>query len=206
MTPSPHPNLPPGWSYDPSSWSERLPLVAVACLGLAAAGYLSLYQFGVIRHAWDPFFTSPDPRYANGTERILNSWVSRTLPVPDAFLGALGYLADAASGLVGGRGRWRTMPWIVLLFGLFVGPLGAVSVLLVIAQPVLFGAWCMFCLVSAAVSVAMIGPAMDEVLASLQYLRRTRDRGESVWRAFWGLSLARPSPSEGGADHAVAGG
>ena len=100
---------------------------------------------------------------------------------------ALGYLADAASGLVGGRGRWRTMPWIVLLFGLFVGPLGAVSVLLVIAQPVLFGAWCMFCLVSAAVSVAMIGPAMDEVLASLQYLRRTGDRGESVWRAFWGL-------------------
>jgi hypothetical protein len=94
----------------------------------------------------------------------------------------------------------------VLLFGLFVGPLGAVSVLLVIAQPVLFGAWCMFCLVSAAVSVAMIGPAMDEVLASLQYLRRTRDRGESVWRAFWGLSHARPSPSEGGADHAVAGG
>ena len=37
------------------------------------------------------------------------------------------------------------------------------------------------------VSVLMIGPAMDEVLASLQYLKRVRAEGGSVWRAFWGL-------------------
>jgi hypothetical protein len=34
----------------------------------------------------------------------------------------------------------------------------------------------------------MIGPAMDEVLASLQFLRSERRRGRSVWRAFWGLA------------------
>jgi hypothetical protein len=34
----------------------------------------------------------------------------------------------------------------------------------------------------------MIGPAMDEVLASLQFLKREHERGHSVWRAFWGLS------------------
>jgi type IV secretory pathway VirB3-like protein len=80
---------------------------------------------------------------------------------------------------------------MVVLFGVFVGPLGAVSVLLVILQPVLFGAWCTLCLLTALLSVLMIGPAMDEVLASLQHLKREKASGHSVWRAFWGSSDAR---------------
>jgi hypothetical protein len=71
-----------------------------------------------------------------------------------------------------------------------VGPLGAASVLLVILQPVLFDAWCTLCLASAAVSLAMIGPAMDEVLASLQYLNDVREDGGSAWRAFLGRDKA----------------
>ena len=59
--------------------------------------------------------------------------------------------------------------------------------MLVIFQPVLFDAWCTLCLSSALVSVLMIGPAADEVLASLQYLKREHVNGRSVWRAFWGL-------------------
>lgn len=77
------------------------------------------------------------------------------------------------------------MPWMVLLFGFAVGPLGIVSVLLVIAQPVLLEAWCTLCLASAIISVVMIGPAMDEVLASLQFLRRAHDQNIPLWRAFW---------------------
>ncbi len=91
------------------------------------------------------------------------------------------------TGAIGGRARWRTMPWIVILFGLAVGPLGLISVILVILQPIAFGAFCTLCLVSAFISINLIGPAMDETLASLQYLRRERDAGRSVWRAFWGL-------------------
>jgi hypothetical protein len=87
------------------------------------------------------------------------------------------------------------MPWVVVLFGFAVGPLGAVSLFLVVSQPVVFGAWCTLCLLSAVVSVTMIGPAMDEVLASLQYLKRARARGGSVWRAFWGLDHSRNAPA-----------
>jgi uncharacterized membrane protein len=169
---------PPGWSYNPSSWSERLPLIGLAVVGFGIAGYLALVQLGSIARAWEPFFGS-------GSETILHSGVSRVLPVPDAALGAAGYLLDAASGAIGGRERWRTMPWIVVVFGIAVGPLGAVSLLLVILQPVLFHAWCTLCLSSALISVLMIGPAMDEMLASLQVLAREHRAGRSVWRAFW---------------------
>jgi hypothetical protein len=74
----------------------------------------------------------------------------------------------------------------VILFGLFVGPFGAASVTLVILQPVLFHAWCTLCLTSAFISLNMIGPAMDELLASLQYLKHEHDASRSVWHAFWG--------------------
>jgi hypothetical protein len=185
----PDPNAPPGWSYNPASWSQRLPIVGAAVIGFFIAGYLALYQAGVFATVWDPVFGS-------GSIVVLNSWVAqgaeRTLGVSDAALGALGYLADAVAGVVGGNRRWKTMPWVVLLFGVFVGPLGAVSITLVILQPFV-GGWCFLCLVTAFISVLMIGPAMDEVLASLQYLRAEQRAGRSVWWAFWGLGERGPS-------------
>jgi uncharacterized membrane protein len=174
-------DIPPAWKYNPSTWSQRLPLVVIAVIGFVIALYLGLYQLRLITRVWEPFFGS-------GSVKVLNSPLSKALPVPDAILGAFSYLLDAVSGIIGKTRRWRTMPWIVILFGIAVGPLGFVSVFLVIAQPVFVNAWCTLCLVTAVISVVMIGPAMDEVLASLQYLQRVKRSGRSVWKAFWGNS------------------
>jgi hypothetical protein len=146
---------PPGWDTNPSTWRQRLPIVALALVGFAIAGYLTLYQIDVIDTVWEPFF-------GDGSETVLNSSVSHVLPVPDAALGALGYLADAVTGAIGGA-----------------------SLLLVVLQPVAFDSFCTLCLASAVISVLMIGPAMDEVLASLQVLRRAREERRSVWTTFW---------------------
>lgn len=173
--------MPPGWSSNPSSWKERLPIVALALVGFLIAGYLSLYQLDLLATVWEPFF-------GDGSQRILNSRISHVLPIPDAALGAFGYLLDAVAGMIGGRRRWRSMPWIVILFGIAVGPLGVVSVMLVIFQPVLFESFCTLCLASAVISVAMIGPAMDEILASLQHMKSVARQRRSVWRAFWGVT------------------
>lgn len=174
-------NIPPGWEYNPATWSQRLPIIILALVGFAIATYLALFQLDIIATVWEPFF-------GDGSRVILTSRISHVLPVPDAALGAFGYLLDAVTGAIGGRGRWRTMPWIVVLFGFAVGPLGAVSIMLVVFQPVLLDSWCTLCLASAVISIVMIGPAMDEFLASVQYLRREYDRGRSVWRAFWGMA------------------
>lgn len=172
-------NNPPGWNYNPSSWGERIPIILLAVIGTAIATYLALYQLEIFPSVWEPFF-------GKGSETVLNSSVSHVLPIPDAALGALAYLADIVSGVIGGTRRWHKMPWIVIIFGVAVGPLGMVSILLVILQPVLFDSWCTLCLASAVISVAMIGPAMDEILASLQYLKRVKISGKSVRKAFWG--------------------
>lgn len=176
-------HVPPGWSFNPSTWSQRTPIILLALVGFAIAGYLALYQLDVFDSVWEPFF-------GNGSRKILNSKVSHILPIPDAALGALSYLLDAVTGAIGGRGRWRSMPWIVVIFGLAVGPLGAVSIMLVVFQPVLYDSFCTLCLASAVISVAMIGPAMDEMLASLQFLKKVRDAGRPLWPAFWGREEA----------------
>lgn len=171
---------PPGWETNPSGWRHRLPIILLALAGMSVASYLAAYQLGFLSSAWDPFF-------GDGTRRVLESGVSRLLPVPDAALGAAAYLFDAVTGAVGGTDRWRRRPWLVALFGLAIGPLGAVSISLVILQPVAFNAWCTLCLTSALISLTMIGRGMEEVLASLQHLRRVQRRGGSTWRAFWGV-------------------
>lgn len=173
--------IPENWDYNPASWSQRLPIVFLALIGFIIATYLTLYQYKIIDRVWEPFF-------GNGSQKVLNSGVSKILPVSDAALGAFSYLIDALTGIIGGKGRWKTMPWIVIIFGMAVGPLGAVSIILVILQPVIFDSWCTLCLSSAFISLLMIGPAMDEFLASLQYLKIEKNKGKSIWKIFWGLS------------------
>ena len=153
-------------------------------VGFGIATYLALYQYRVVGAVWEPFF-------GDGSRTILNSPVSHALPVSDAALGAFGYLLDVIAGLIGGKKRWMTSPWIVILFGIAVGPLGATSLLLVILQPVLYNSWCTLCLASAAISILIMGPALDEVLASLQFLKREHEAGRSAWRAFWGEGTER---------------
>jgi uncharacterized membrane protein len=171
-------SIPPGWDYDPSAWGQRLPIVGLALVGFGIATYLAAYQWDVVASVWEPLF-------GDGSRVVLNSSFSHILPVPDAALGAAGYLLDAITGAIGGPGRWRRLPWLVITFGVAVGPLGAASVILVILQPVVLDAFCTLCLGSAVISVAMIGPAMDEMLASLQHVKAVHDRGGSAWLAFW---------------------
>ena len=179
--------IPPGASANPSRWSHRLPLAAIAAVGFLVAFYLGLVQLGVFRSAWDPFFTRAVDGYANGSDRILHSWVSKVIPVPDAMVGAGYYLTDIALLLVGGTARWRDRPWVPVLLGLLALAGAGGSVLLVIAQPTLFGAWCTLCLTSAACSLLIVIPACQEAAAAVSELRRRRGLGAS-----WTASLAGP--------------
>ena len=170
--------IPPGWDENPTAWSKRLSLAARAFVGLCIASYLTLYQLGVFPNVWDPFF-------GNGSREVLTSSFSRSLPVPDASLGALAYLSEIVLSFIGGRDRWRTMPWTTVALGLVVGLGAVVSVLLMIVQPVVAGAWCTLCLASAFVSLTIVGPGLEELLATLQHLKRVRANGHSAWQALW---------------------
>lgn len=171
------PDIPPGWDYNPSSWMQRIPIIFLAFIGLYISRYLAAYQLGHTTGAWDPYF-------GDGTERIITSEISKAWPIPDAGLGAVTYLLEILTGIIGGRDRWRTMPWLVILFGVMIVPLGAVSIFFIIIQPILIGTWCTLCLVAAAAMLIQIPYSVDELIATGQFLAERHRKGKSVILAF----------------------
>ena len=155
-------------SFNPSEWRFRIPILVLALAGFCIAIYLAFYQWGILKTVWEPLFK-------NGSERVLHSFVSRLLPVPDAFLGALGYLADLTTGLIGGSTRWRTMPRMVLVYGLTVCLVGATALVLALLQPLLFRAGCTLCLASTIISICIVWLARHEVWASFHHIRDRRE-------------------------------
>lgn len=170
--------LPLGWSFNPSAWGQRLPIIGLACICWFLARYLAAFQLGYETAVWDPIFH-------DGTRLVLTSAVSKAFPVPDAGLGALSYTLEALLGCVGGEKRWRTMPWIVLFFGILVVPVSIVSIILVILQPVAVGAWCATCLLIAIIMLIMSVLAVAEVIATLQFLHWSYKKGHGFWHTFW---------------------
>jgi uncharacterized membrane protein len=183
-------NVPaPPWKYNPSSWRHRVPICLLAGVAFLISSYMALYQWRLIGDVWDPVF-------GEQSKQVLDSAVSERMRqwmrVPDAALGAIAYLGDLLFGLAGSTRRWQYRPWMVLLFGLDVIPLGVVSAVLVVLQGTVVGSWCFLCLVTAAISIVLVAMAYDEVWSSLLYLhrvwKRTHDR-RLLWETFWG----RPS-------------
>lgn len=174
------PSRPQNWSYNPSAWSQRL-LVFIFCICcFAAASYLAAYQMGYIHYMWDPVFGD------EGTLQVITSSLSRSFPVSDAGLGAALYAIEALCVWKGGAARWYTSPAFVLFFGVLVIPVGAVSILLIISQPLIVGHWCFWCLLTAMCMLFMIALAVDEVFATLQFLAQTRQTNpHDFWRTFW---------------------
>jgi len=171
-------DVPPGWSYNPSTWTQRLPIIALALVGFVASRYMAAFQLDHITSVWDPFF-------GGGTERILESDISKMFPVSDAGLGASIYLFEVLMMAMGDKRRWRTMPWMVAFFALLVIPLGVTSIILVILQPLAVGTWCTLCLLAAVAMLVMVPLSLDEVVAMVQLIARRRRDGVSVWRTFW---------------------
>ena len=184
-------DIPPGWDENPTAWPKRIAIAAVAFVGFCVAGYLTLYQLGVLESVWDPFFPNGSPKVLGLLE-----------PFPDAALGVLAYATEVVLSFVGGKDRWRTMPWTAILFGLVIFSGAVVSVLLMMTQPLFANAWCTLCLSSAVISLVICGWGADEALAALQYLKRVWASGGSIWRALWGVegrsTLADASQEGGG--------
>lgn len=181
--------IPEPWEYNPSKWSQRLKIVVIASVAVLIATYMGLYQWRLIDSVWDPVF-------GEQTIQVLDSDLSHKMStwigIPDSILGALAYLGDILFALAGSTRRWFDRPWLVVLFGIDVIPLGIVSALLVFMQGFVVGSFCFLCLITACISLILIFLAYDEVWSSVLFLYRVWKKGKSfsiLWNTFWG----RPS-------------
>lgn len=174
---------------NPSSWSSRIQIAIIALIATFIALYLGLYQWRFISFIWDPVF-------GDGSMKVLDSDVSHDITqiirIPDAMLGVFAYFSDIIFALAGSEKRWQDRPWLVIVFGIDVIPLGIVSIILVLLQGLVVKHWCFLCLVTASISLTLIFMAYGEVIASCTYLYEIKKRSnwKTAWWALWGY----PSP------------
>lgn len=174
------------YHYNPSAWRQRVPICILAIVAAIISAHLALFQWRLVGTVWDPVF-------GEASERVIGSDVAkrmyRWIGIHDAALGAFAYLGDALFGFAGSTRRWQYRPWMVILFGIDVIPLGIVSAVLVLIQTLVLGDWCFLCLVTAAISLILVYLAWDEVRVSCTFLWRVWRRsasGKTLWRTFWG--------------------
>ena len=181
------PDIPPGWAYTPASWLQRAPIAVLALIGFFISRALGAYQLGHIDTVWEPFFAGSGEMKGvmNGTETIITSDVSKAWPIADGALGAIVYMLELVMTWMGGKDRWRTMPWMVLALAILILPLGIVSIYFIIIQPIVIGTWCTLCLIAALAMAVMIPYSLDEFVAMGQFLVWARRKGKPFWRTFW---------------------
>ncbi|HEY9677735.1 MAG TPA: vitamin K epoxide reductase family protein [Drouetiella sp.] len=172
------PDMPMQWTYNPSSWIRRWAGIALALVGFFISRYLAAHQLGYVSHAWDPFF-------GDGSDKVTGSAISRAFPISDAGFGSVAYVIEVMTGFMGDRARWRTAPWIVVLFAMVVLPLGVTSIILVITQPIFVGSWCGLCLCAAVALMTSVPLSVHEAIAVGQFLVAAKKQNKNMWRIFW---------------------
>ncbi len=173
-------------SYNPSSWNQRVLVAILAFIATLLATYMGLYEWKLIPSVWDPVF-------GDGTQKVLDSHVSHGITnwvlLPDAIFGALAYFSDIVFALAGSVQRWKDRPWLVILFGIDVIPIGCVSLILVALQGLAVGHWCFPCMITASISTILVFLAYGEVDAGIRFLHEIWKRSKDwkmVWNALWG--------------------
>ncbi len=83
------------------------------------------------------------------------------------------------------------MPWLVLLFGLMIAPLGITSIFFIVIQPIVIGTWSTLALIAAAAVLVQIPYSLDELLATLQFVRRRVNAGQNWLRVLLVAALTR---------------
>ena len=127
-------------SLVPKTWLA-IAAIIVALAGLADSVYLTVHHFTA----------EPVPcSLIEGCEMVLTSQWAEFQGVPLALIGALGYFIAFSLALLTIYG-YRTWP----LFGIQVTIMAIVSAVLVYIQAAWIGAFCQFCLISAATSVLL---------------------------------------------------
>lgn len=61
------PTTPPGWTYNPSSWPQRLPPIAAALAAFLIARFMAGYQLEHVGSVWDPFSATAPNEFSRRT-------------------------------------------------------------------------------------------------------------------------------------------
>jgi uncharacterized membrane protein len=138
---------------------------AIATLALSAAAplaYIALWQLGVFRHIAEPPGALLDAEKVNGSDQAYARFA-----VPDAFLGVASMAATATLAAMGGE---RRSPLLSLATAAKIAFDAANAGKLTVDQWTKYRAFCLWCLLSASATFAMVPLAISEARQAFRNL------------------------------------
>jgi uncharacterized membrane protein len=149
--------------------TERRAMAALSAVAIGAMTLIALYQLGILKHLPEPPLPGLDADRIDASPEAY-----KLLGTPDAVLGVGSYAATMTLAAMGGSNRAQEQPWLPLALASKVGFDVAQAVRLTVVQWTKFRAFCFWCLVSAATSVATAPLVFGETRAALRQLRGDR--------------------------------
>lgn len=146
---------------------ERRAIVVLSLVAIGAMGLISLYQTGVVKHLPEPPLPGLDADRVDASDEAYQRFST-----PDAVLGLGSYALTMALAEVGGQDRARKQPWLPLGLAGKIGFDLAQVVRMTRIQWTKYRAFCFWCLVSAAATVASAVLTFGEARQAAQQIAR----------------------------------
>jgi uncharacterized membrane protein len=146
--------------------ARRRGIVGLSLLSAAAMGMSVLYQMGLLRHLPDP------PLRRFDADRVdASGQAYAILSTPDGALGLLSYASTLVLAAMDGQDRAVRRPWIPLALLGKIGADAAYAAKLTVDQWTRHRAFCMYCLIAAGATFAMVPLAVGEAVQAWRALR-----------------------------------
>lgn len=148
---------------------RRRQIVGLSLVATASMSVIALYQTGLIEHLPEP----PLPMM-NADKVDASAEAYAKFSTPDAILGLGSYAATMGLAAMGGKDRVREMPAVPLALAAKIAFDVANAARLSVDQWTKHRAFCFWCLLAAAATVAMVPLAISEAIAAARRIAQRR--------------------------------
>jgi uncharacterized membrane protein len=149
---------------DRSEMRYRRGIVAVSLVGMAAMGFVSLLQTGVVKKLPDPPTDTPN----FDTEKVNTSEEAFSYGMPDGALVLVSHATNLAIAAAGPADRYEKRPWLPVAAAAVALPQALIAAKYLFYQmPKVDKAWCPYCVVDALTHFATVALTLPEALKAL---------------------------------------
>lgn len=144
---------------------QRRGIVELEMVAMGAMSLITLYQMGIIKHLPEPPLPGLNADRVDASAEAYSRFAT-----PDGVLGVGNYAVTMGLAAMGGQDRAREQPWIPLALAAKIGFDTLQAIRLFIDQKAKYHAFCPWCLLAAATTLAALPLAIPEAYAAARRL------------------------------------
>ncbi|GAC1346759.1 MAG: hypothetical protein NVS4B7_19710 [Ktedonobacteraceae bacterium] len=145
--------------------AQRRGIIGLEMVAIGSMSLITLYQMGMIKHLPEPPLPGLDADRVDASAEAYSRFST-----PDGILGIGNYAMTMGLAAMGGQDRAKEQPWIPLALAAKVAFDTSQAIRLFFDQKTKYHAFCFWCLLAAATTLATIPLVIEEAYSALRHL------------------------------------